>query len=116
MNIGCSNAQLVSVLNSEDPGTLNIFNGASYFPDTIARAVFDGGLTNDAWKVMKQKIQPVGTNAQFGVEECYKACGIEGRNVPDIAEFDDAAQIWDEKTGRRDGYFDAANGRTKPQS
>ena len=65
MNIGCSNAQLVSVLNNEDPGTLNIFNSATLFPDHIAKAVFQGELIDQTWFKLKEKLQPVGTNAQF---------------------------------------------------
>jgi hypothetical protein len=65
MNIGCSKAQLVSVLNHEDPGTLNILNSAATFPDHIVKAVFQGGLSQQTWRQLKEKIQPVGTNAQF---------------------------------------------------
>jgi hypothetical protein len=65
MNMGCSNSQLVSVLNSEDIGTLNVFNGAAMLPNHVVQAVFQGALTDDVWNQLKLKLQAIGTGSQW---------------------------------------------------
>ncbi|KIW02972.1 uncharacterized protein PV09_05633 [Verruconis gallopava] len=113
MNMGCSNAQLVSVLNNEDPGTLNILNAATHFPDGLIGSLFQGGLSKQVWNRLEQTLQPVGTGSQWGTEACYKACGVPYKHNEDNFTFDDSANIWDGGNGTRSGYYDAGTGKQK---
>ena len=83
------------------------------FPQHILKAAFQGELSEAEMSKLKERIQPVGTNAQWGVAECYKACGIQNRDVKDVATFDDGAPIWDGKTGTKEGYYDVKTGKMK---
>jgi len=71
---GCGNSQLVSALDSDDAGTLNIgqvlTNG---FPFELVNAAFGQDLASDD---VKSKIPPVGTGSNWGPESCLKRCGI----------------------------------------
>lgn len=110
--MGCTNAQLVSALNSEDTGTLNILNGAALFSNDIVEAVFQGALTDQALSTLKSKIQPVGSGSQWGPEACYKACGIPYESgKASVWTFADAEKIWDGSTGTKEGYYDDAGGK-----
>jgi hypothetical protein len=46
MNMSCSNALLVSVLNPEDLGTLNIFNETALLSNGLVEVAFQGPLTD----------------------------------------------------------------------
>ena len=93
---------------------MNILNAATILPADIVQAIFQGELNDQTMNRLKERVQPVGTNAQWGVDACYKACGIENRAVRGVATFDDGAKLWDGKSGTRDGYFDVKTGVTKP--
>ena len=75
MITGCDNAQLVSALNSEDPGTVNIgqvfTNG---FPTKLVNIAFGQDLANDD---VRAKMTPIGTGSNWGGQDCLRRCGIE---------------------------------------
>jgi hypothetical protein len=71
---GCSNAQLVSALDSSDAGTLNIGQVfANGFPPELVNAAFGQKLASED---VGRRMTPVGTGSNWGPEECLKACGI----------------------------------------
>lgn len=75
-NTGCTNATLVSALNSEDQGTLNLLNSLYMFPDDMIKAAYGGG---DSFAAMNMsgvagEIPPVGTGSILGSAECLAAC------------------------------------------
>jgi hypothetical protein len=71
---GCENAQLVSALDSDDPGTLNVGQVfANGFPFELVNAAFGQDLASDD---VKSKMTPVGTGSDWGPESCLKRCGI----------------------------------------
>ncbi|KAH7323450.1 RmlC-like cupin domain-containing protein [Rhexocercosporidium sp. MPI-PUGE-AT-0058] len=69
-NTGCTNATLVSALNSEDQGTLNLLNSLYMFPDDLVKASYGGGDFGAA----ASGIPPVGTGSIVGSAECLAAC------------------------------------------
>ena len=72
---GCENAQLVSALNSEDAGTVNIgqvfTNG---FPFELVNTAFGQDLASDE---VKARMIPIGTGSNWGRRACLRQCGIE---------------------------------------
>ena len=72
---GCENAQLVSALNSEDAGTVNIgqvfTNG---FPFELVNTAFSQDLASDE---VKARMTPIGTGSNWGRRACLRQCGIE---------------------------------------
>jgi hypothetical protein len=72
--IGCSNARLVSALDSADAGTTNInqvfTNG---FPPELVNAAFGQELASED---VKRRMTPVGTGSNWGPEECLKRCEV----------------------------------------
>ncbi|KAM3414110.1 Spherulin-1B [Cercospora zeina] len=78
-NNECEPAQLVSALNDEDAGTLNIgqifTNG--FAPEWV-NAAFGGNVVNDN---TAEKMQPVGTGANWGSAECMARCKIMPRDA-----------------------------------
>jgi hypothetical protein len=81
-SIGCDNAFLVSALNSDDPGTLNILTGLWQMPNDIVRAAFgdDGFNVQDTGS----RVPPVSFGADMGSPECRARCGIDsnGNKAP----------------------------------
>ncbi|KAI9732860.1 MAG: hypothetical protein M1834_003799 [Cirrosporium novae-zelandiae] len=73
MNIGCEDAQLVSALSAEDPGTLNVFNNVFKFPPGFVAAAFGGPIT-------APNMPDIGTGAVWGNQECLAKCGISSSN------------------------------------
>ncbi|KAL2063184.1 hypothetical protein VTL71DRAFT_6256 [Oculimacula yallundae] len=71
-NTGCTNATLVSALNSEDQGTLNMLNNLFLLPEDLVKASYGGGVGNIA--SMASGIPGVGTGSILGSEECLAAC------------------------------------------
>ncbi|KAK3068038.1 hypothetical protein LTR53_014694 [Teratosphaeriaceae sp. CCFEE 6253] len=73
VNNGCENAQLVSALNADDAGTMNIgqvfFNG---FPADLVNAAFGQELASDE---VAAKMTPVGMGSNWGLPECLAQCG-----------------------------------------
>lgn len=71
----CEPALLISALNSEDTGTLNIMNALWTMPEDVVRSAFGnaGMNTQEGGK----KIPAVGTGAIIGSAECKKRCGIK---------------------------------------
>ncbi|KAF7190686.1 Spherulin-1B [Pseudocercospora fuligena] len=77
-NNECEDAQLVSALNNEDAGTLNI--GQIFindFPIDWINAAFGSTL---ATQQAKSKMIPVGTGANWGSAECLRRCKITPRS------------------------------------
>jgi hypothetical protein len=71
---GCENAQLISALNSDDPGTLNVGQVfANGFPAELVNAAFGQDLANED---VERKMTPVGTGSNWGPESCLRRCGI----------------------------------------
>lgn len=71
---GCENSQLVSALNSPDAGTNNygqIFLNS--FPEDLVNAAWGSNIVNEN---SRAKVQPVGTGASWGTDECLKRCNI----------------------------------------
>ncbi|KAF2845432.1 RmlC-like cupin [Plenodomus tracheiphilus IPT5] len=74
-NNDCEPALLVSALNSDDSGTLNILPSLFSVPQDIISAGF-GKAAMDTVDLGKG-IPEVGTGAIIGSEECKKRCGTE---------------------------------------
>jgi hypothetical protein len=75
LELGCENSQLVSALNSDDPGTLNIGNVfTNGFPADLVNAAFGQNLASDN---VKAKMTPVGTGSNWGTDECLARCGVK---------------------------------------
>jgi hypothetical protein len=70
---GCTNAQLVSALNSDDAGTLNAVNSLLELPRDQLYSVL--GLDNMALN-FTSGVQPVGSGSQWGNQECLDKCGL----------------------------------------
>ena len=68
---GCTNAQLVSALNNEDQGTMNIGNVFN-LPADLVNAAF--GYQDISTNETRDSIPPIGTGAGFGVKECLARC------------------------------------------
>ena len=79
-NIGCENAQLVSALNSDDPGTQNIGNVfTNGIPFDLVNAAFGQDLASSD---VQSKFTPVGTGSNSGTEECMARCNIKPQADP----------------------------------
>ena len=76
LETGCDNAFLVSALNSDDPGTLNILNGLWQMPQDIVRAAF--GNSNVNVQDMGSRVPAVSYGAALGSAECLARCGLDG--------------------------------------
>ncbi|KAI8939039.1 hypothetical protein NX059_004877 [Plenodomus lindquistii] len=78
-NNDCEPALLVSALNSDDSGTLNILPGLWSVPQDIIQAGFGNAGINTV--DLGKGIPEVGTGAIIGSAECKRKCGIEhGKN------------------------------------
>ncbi|KAI9786163.1 MAG: hypothetical protein M1839_007573 [Geoglossum umbratile] len=75
VNTGCTNAQLVSALSSEDAGTHNIANSLFVFPFNIT-AIALGFPECDLAK-LAEGIPLVGTGSFAGSKECLAHCRIK---------------------------------------
>jgi hypothetical protein len=74
-SLDCEPAILISALNSEDPGTLNILPALWTMPKDIIEAAFDASWMDT--QDVGGKIPAVGTGAIIGSAECKKRCGFE---------------------------------------
>ncbi|GME42843.1 hypothetical protein GTA08_BOTSDO10702 [Neofusicoccum parvum] len=79
-NQGCENAQLVSALNSEDTGTVNIANVLFNLipPGLVAPAVGYGPADING---TAKTVPPVGTGSIYGRKECLARCAKAGYKV-----------------------------------
>ncbi|KNG44313.1 RmlC-like cupin [Stemphylium lycopersici] len=73
-NNNCEPALLISSLNSDDGGTLNILPSLWTVPQDMVNAAFGDASLNIA--DLGSSIPEVGTGAIIGSEECKKRCGI----------------------------------------
>ena len=74
-NNDCEPALLLSALNSDDSGTLNILPSLWTVPQDVISAGFgDASLNTES---LGQMIPAVGTGAIIGSAECKKKCGIQ---------------------------------------
>ena len=73
MNIGCENAQLVSALNSEDPGTTNLVNSLGMLNFNMVHAA---GI-----EAFEGEIPPIGTGSISGPAECVQRCQRQGKPI-----------------------------------
>jgi oxalate decarboxylase/phosphoglucose isomerase-like protein (cupin superfamily) len=78
MNIGCENAQLISALNSDDTGTMNLANAFFSLPANITGPILGAGVNAQA---IMNNVPDVGTGAAFGPEQCIAACRASGKMV-----------------------------------
>ncbi|KAF2088422.1 RmlC-like cupin [Saccharata proteae CBS 121410] len=74
-NMGCENAQLVSALNSDDTGTLNVANTLFQgIPADLVSAIL-GGAPVDINSTAGY-VPAIGTGAIMGSAECQARCGL----------------------------------------
>ena len=76
---GCTNAQLVSALDSEDTGTLNVGYGMQSFPSDLWNAAF--GYQDISTNETLGQIPAVGTGSNYGPKECLARCAALGTNA-----------------------------------
>jgi hypothetical protein len=69
---GCDNAQLVSALNTEDTGTLNVANSLFSMPPALLNAAL--GYANVDLNATAAAIPAVGTGSIRGSKECLARC------------------------------------------
>lgn len=69
---GCTNAQLVSALNNEDQGTLNLGYGLQNLPEDLVNAGM--GYQNVSTSDTLANIWPIGTGSNYGPKECLAKC------------------------------------------
>lgn len=74
MPIGCTNATLISALNSADTGTNNYMNSLFKLPLDLVKAGFGGADLN--YEKIMRGIPDVGTGSIMGSAECKKRCGL----------------------------------------
>ncbi|KAH7410344.1 RmlC-like cupin domain-containing protein [Phaeosphaeria sp. MPI-PUGE-AT-0046c] len=74
-NNDCEPALLISALNTEDTGTLNVMNALWTMPQHIVQAAFGASGINA--QDIGKNIPAVGTGAIIGSEECKQRCGIK---------------------------------------
>ncbi|KAA6413044.1 MAG: spherulin-1A [Lasallia pustulata] len=77
-NTGCTNAQLVSALSSEDPGTHNIANGLFGLPLDLVNVALGG---TDNVNETAQSIPGVGTGSISGTAACLARCKAQGKMI-----------------------------------
>lgn len=83
MNVGCEDAQLISALNSEDTGTLNVANAFFSLPENYVQAAMGQTVTVD-----NSTIPAFGTGAVTGIPSCVAACKAQAkRAVEDTRTF-----------------------------
>jgi hypothetical protein len=78
MNVGCENAQLVSALNSDDTGTMNLANAFFSLPANFTQTILGPDANVQA---MGDHVPPVGTGSVYGPEQCIAACKAKGKLV-----------------------------------
>lgn len=78
MNVGCENAQLVSALNSDDTGTMNLANAFFSLPANFTEPILGPGSNVQA---MRDHVPAVGTGSNYGPEQCIAACRANGKLV-----------------------------------
>jgi hypothetical protein len=71
----CTPALLLSALNSDDSGTLNILPSLWSVPSDIIQAGFNDPSINT--EDLGRNIPEVGTGAIIGSEECKKRCNLQ---------------------------------------
>lgn len=74
--LGCGNATLISSLNSEDPGTLQIANQLFNLPKDMIQASFGNNPYAFDAHHAGASIPPVGTGSVLGSAECLARCGM----------------------------------------
>ncbi|KXH57657.1 spherulin-1A [Colletotrichum nymphaeae SA-01] len=75
-NPGCGNATLISALDSDDTGTLNILNSLFKLPNDMVQAAFGGVSGSNSTEGNGSRVPIVGTGAALGSEECLARCGM----------------------------------------
>jgi hypothetical protein len=76
MNVGCETAQLISALNDDDAGTLNVANAFFAFPQNISGTIMGGVV--DVQDIF-EKVPDYGTGANSGPSQCIAACESKGK-------------------------------------
>ena len=72
---GCTNAQLVSALNAEDTGTLNLGYGLQNLQELLVNAAM--GYQPLSTNSSRAAIPLVGTGSNFGPKECLAKCAAQ---------------------------------------
>ncbi|KAK8178311.1 spherulin-1A [Phyllosticta citribraziliensis] len=79
-NAGCTPNTLVSALNAEDTGTLNLATTLfAAFPPALVLPNVGYALDNASLVDIGRDMPGVGTGAIWGRRECLRACGLEGK-------------------------------------
>ncbi|KPI44539.1 Spherulin-1A [Cyphellophora attinorum] len=78
MNVGCENAQLISALNSDDTGTMNLANAFFSLPANFTQTILGPDANLQA---LGGNVPAVGTGAAAGPEACIAACKAKGKLV-----------------------------------
>ncbi|KIW09724.1 hypothetical protein PV08_12008 [Exophiala spinifera] len=78
MNVGCDNAQLISALNSDDTGTLNVANSFFSLPQNISGTIMGGGVNVSD---IEGKVPDPGTGANSGPHECLAVCAARANGT-----------------------------------
>jgi hypothetical protein len=71
---GCTDATLVSALNSEDAGTHNVANGLFSLPPDLVQAAFGQNPMIMNTTALAAIIPAVGTGSIVGSADCLAAC------------------------------------------
>jgi oxalate decarboxylase/phosphoglucose isomerase-like protein (cupin superfamily) len=71
-NMGCTNATLISALNSDDTGTTNLLNALFQLPSDMVDAAFGTNGTS----AYGGAVPDIGTGAAMGSAECRARCGL----------------------------------------
>lgn len=72
INTGCTNASLVAVANSEDPGRIDI---ATSFFGVLPKSIVNAALGGQKVDIDKKKIPTV--DPAKGTEECQRRCKLD---------------------------------------
>ncbi|KXH67779.1 spherulin-1A [Colletotrichum salicis] len=75
-NTGCGNATLISALDSDDTGTLNILNGLFKLPNYMVQTAFGGDSGSNGTEGSGSHVPDIGTGSALGSEECLARCGM----------------------------------------
>jgi oxalate decarboxylase/phosphoglucose isomerase-like protein (cupin superfamily) len=78
MNVGCENAQLISALNSDDTGTMNLANAFFSLPSNFTQTILGPDANLQA---LGGDVPAVGTGSVAGPEACIAACKAKGKLV-----------------------------------
>jgi quercetin dioxygenase-like cupin family protein len=77
----CTNATLISALNSEDTGTQNFATALWELPDDMIQAAFGNYGAFNNISAIRAKIPAIGTGSVIGSAQCVARCKSQGHNI-----------------------------------